>query len=442
MTTMPDFVEFGAPARLFPALAETNRERRVTSIFLAVLAQVHPMAVEVLSSVGQRVGVRTKISTFTEVVLKEKTGNNCRPDGLIVLETGSRRWSALVETKIARNELTEEQVTKYIELARANGVDAVITVSNQFVSRADHSPVPVSKKLLRKTDLFHWSWSWLATQCELLSLQDGVEDAEQMFLMRELMEFLDHPSTGVERFTQMGPEWKSLVQSVSNETVLKRTSPEVEEAVACWHAEERDLSLHLSTNIKTAVSVKIERKLRDDPGLRAREAAQALVENRTLTSIFQVPNLAGDINVVANLGLRTISASMVLKAPGDRKSTKARINWVLRMLPEDDERLLLSALWPGRVSPTTRSVAELRTDPLLLQTDNPDLVPHSFEVKLVERTGARFSGRKTFIEDLEVIVPKFYELAAAHLRAWQPAPPQPIKKVTLEEGETPIEDFN
>ncbi|WP_169730790.1 hypothetical protein [Leisingera aquimarina] len=428
-------MEFGSPARLFPVLAETNRERRVTSIFLAVLTQVPPLATEILASLGQRVGTRTRISTFTEVVLKEKTDQDCRPDGLIVLESGSRRWTALVETKIAKNDLSDDQVVRYVELARANGVDAVITISNQFVSRADHSPVSVPKKLLRKTELFHWSWSWLATQCELLSLQGSVEDAEQSFLMDELMEFLGHPSTGVERFTQMGSEWKGLVQAVSNETVLKRTSPEVEEAVACWYAEERDLSLHLSTFIGTAVKARIERKYSDDPELRARIAAQTLVDTQILSSTFQVPNLALDINVVANLGLRTFSASMTLKAPTDRKSTKARVNWLLRMLPKDDERLLVSGLWPGRVAPTTKCVGELRADPTVLQADNPDLVPHGFEVKLVERTGARFSGRKTFIEDLEAVVPEFYELAAAHLRAWQPGPPQPVKKASMEDVE-------
>lgn len=38
--------------------------------------------------------------------------------------------------------------------------------------------------------------------------------------------------------------------------------------------------------------------------------------------------------------------SVMLKAPADRKFSKARIDGVLRMLPEDHEGLLLRAHWP------------------------------------------------------------------------------------------------
>ena len=70
---------------------------------------------------------------------------------------------------------------RYVEMAKANGIDAVITISNEFVARANHSPVSIPKNLLRKTGLYHWSWTWLATQCEILAVQNAVEDQEQTF---------------------------------------------------------------------------------------------------------------------------------------------------------------------------------------------------------------------------------------------------------------------
>ena len=64
---------------------------------------------------------------------------------------------------------------------------------------------------------------------------------------------------------------------------------------------------------------------------------------------------------------------------------------------------------------------------MVIQNDNPDAAPHSFEVLLVENLGKRFSGRRTFIEDVERIVPSFYDLVGVNLKAWQAAPPKPVK---------------
>ncbi|WP_373084076.1 hypothetical protein [Sneathiella sp.] len=427
MSDRPDFLTSGDEARLFPVLAETSKEKRVASIFLAVLTQIPALAEEVLKTVGIRVGQRTKIEAFTEVVLSGETDNKCRPDGLIVVNTGRGIWTALVEAKIGKAKLDVTQVQRYLDLAKANKIDAVITISNEFVSRADNSPISVPKNSLRKVDLFHWSWSWLATACEILDYQKIVEDTEQNFLLKQFNHFLAHPATGVERYTQMGARWKDVVQAVSNNETLQKNAPEVEEAVTSWFAEERDLCLHMCSHIGREVSALIERKLVDDPAARIKQGISDLIETQSLSSAIRVPDCASDITVTADFARRTVSASMTLKAPGDKVSTKARVNWVLRMLKDDDNRLLLRALWPGRAVTTTKDVASLRSDPTLIQNDNPSSVPRGFEVLIVERLGPRFAGRKTFIEDFERIVPEFYDLVGANLKTWQAPPPKPVK---------------
>ncbi len=423
----PDFILSGDEARLFPVLAETSREKRVASIFLAVLTQIPELAKEVLGSVNQKVGSRTKIRAFTEVVMKEKTSSDCRPDGLLIVENGRSSWSALIEAKVGKNNLDQGQVQRYVELAKANGIDAVITISNQFVGRADHSPVVVPKVMLRKVSLFHWSWTWLATMVEILGYQKKVEDSEQSYLLSQLNDFLAHPATGVERFTQMAPSWKQVVQAVANDERLKKNSEEVEEVVSSWLAEERDLCLHLSSHIGRTVQCVVERKLQDDPVGKLRKQVESLVQGNVLTSKIRVPDCASDIDVCIDLARKTLSASMLTKAPGDKKSTKARVNWLIRMLPEADEQILIRAHWPGRAQPTTKSLHELRNDPALIQTDNFDLTPHSFEILMVESPGQRFGGRRTFIEDLERLVPLFYDLVGANLKAWQASPPKPVR---------------
>lgn len=427
MTELPDFLKRGDSARLIPILADTNREQRIASIFLSLLPQIPSLAHEVLSSVGLRVGKRTKIEAFTEVVLKEADSAKNRPDGLLVVWTGQKTWSALVEAKIGTAKLDEDQVQRYLEMARANNIDAVITISNEFVARADHSPVSVPKTLLRKVGLYHWSWTWIATQCEILAYRGAVDDEEQVFLLDEIRRFFDHPGTGVQRFTQMSTSWKELNQAITNDASLKKTSKEVEEGVACWFEEERDLCLQLSRHVGQPVETRIERKLKDDPAARLKDGIDKLVSDRCLSSTFRIPDSAGDMEVRADMALRTISVSMKLKAPQDKKSTKARVNWLLRMLKDDDPRTLILAHWPGRAPATDATLSALREQPDALQSDNKDAAPHTFEVRLVERLGKRFSGSKTFIEDAERIVPAFYDLVGQHLRAWQPPPPKPVK---------------
>lgn len=433
MADLPDFVSQGERARLLPVLADTSRERRMASVFLSILPQIPPLAEEVFKTIGQRIGKRDVLETYTEICLKNGDNPKDRPDGLICISNSKARWTALVEVKIGKSELDEAQVTKYLEIAKANGIDAVITISNQFVARAEHSPVAVPKMLLKKVALFHWCWAELATHCEVLAYQKAVTDQEQAFLLTELNRFLSHAATGVERFAQMAASWKDLVTAVSNNEKLKKTNPAVEEAVACWFSEERDLSLHISRKLGQRATNRIERKLADDPSERLRNGVHILVEEAELRSTLLVPDAAAAIDICADIKRKTLTVSMKLKAPTDRKSTKARVNWFTRSIKVDDPRVLVRAHWPGSSASTQEYLAVVREKPEVLQPSNGDLAPHSFEVLLVEDLGKRFAGRRTFVEDLERIVPEFYTTVGQHLRAWQAQPPKPVK-VRLEDN--------
>ena len=423
----PEFLISAQPAKLFPVFADTNREQRMTSIFLCVLCHVPDLAKSIMGSVGVKVGARSKLQAFSEVVLRGDVASKSRPDGLLLVTQGTNTWSALVETKVAGNALDEDQVKRYVEVAREHGIDAVITISNQFVSRADQSPVSVPRTMLRKTSLFHWSWSWLATQCEILQAQQSINDTDHVFLTQQFLDFLSHPKTGVERFTQMPPAWKDVVQDVTNGTRLLKTSHDVEMAVASWFAELRDLSLHMSSNVGAQVDVRVERKLSGDAAARIKAGIDELVSDQTLTGVLQVPNAASDIQIDASLKTRTIAICMRLKARLDRKSSKARLNWVLKMLKVDDPRLHVRAHWPGRTASTMKSVEELRANPDLILPERSDALPHAFDVVVIERTGKRFAGRKTFIEDIERMTAEYYEIAGVHLREWHAAPPAPTR---------------
>ncbi len=423
---LPPFLSQGERARLFPTASNNNRENRLTSTFLAILPHVPILAKDLFATVGLRIGERARVQSWIEIVPRHDQHLDKRPDGLIVVTIGKRTWSALIEAKVRKNQIEDEQVSRYLMAARDAGIDAVITISNQFVARADHSPVRVAKNLTRKTGLFHWSWTYIQTQCEILS-RDMIEDSEQAFMVAEFLRFLDHKDTGIERLTSMNQGWRNLVQTVGNQGALSKSDPAIEDCVGHWHQEERDLCLQLSRHVGAKVQTVIPRKFQNDQVARVKDGISRLVDEKVLYSAFRIPDCAADLEVTARLRARTVTYGMKLKAPLDRISTQGRVNWLLRMLRDNDPRLVIRAHWPGLAKPTAKPVSELRSDPKAIQTERPDVAPHSFEVLLIEDLGSAFGGRRVFIERLEENISQFYDLVGQHLRAWHAPPPKPLK---------------
>jgi len=204
---LPEYLTQGEPTRLFPVLATTSKEGRTTSIFLACLAKIDEFGASLLNSLGQKVGVRSKIETYTEVVCKNHAPDiKDRPDGLIVLRTGNREWRALVEAKVGSNELIPEQIEKYRQLAKDNAIDCVISISNQFATSPSLHPLQEVQKSRSKIPVFHWSWMYVLTEADLLLNQNSVSDSDQRLLLNELRRFLTHESAGVKGFDRMPKE--------------------------------------------------------------------------------------------------------------------------------------------------------------------------------------------------------------------------------------------
>jgi hypothetical protein len=214
MTDLSRFLARGERARLFPVLADTSKEGRTLSIFLACLEHVDDFGHAMLTGLGRRVGKRSTIESYTEVVLQKNGDKNHRPDGLIVMKTGSSVWTALIEAKVGNSDLTSEQVEGYLELAKQNGIDTMLTLSNQFAPLPTHHLVQISAVARRKAELFHWSWMYVVTQASLLLSNGQIADPAQRFLLNEMVRFLTHPSAGVKSFDQMPAAWTDLVSRV------------------------------------------------------------------------------------------------------------------------------------------------------------------------------------------------------------------------------------
>ena len=156
---LPDYLRQGELARLFPVLSTTSKEGRTTSILLACMSKVDEFASELLGSLGQRVGKRSRLTTYTEIAFKSQPAANAdRPDGLIVLKVGAREWRALVEAKVGSSNLGADQVERYRSLSKENGIDCVITISNQFAADPMSHPLEDVRKSRSRIPVFHRSW--------------------------------------------------------------------------------------------------------------------------------------------------------------------------------------------------------------------------------------------------------------------------------------------
>lgn len=426
MTKLPTILDRGEPSRLFPVLADTSKEGRTLSIFLACLENVQEFGRAMLASLDQRAGVRAKIETYTEVGLKKTAaGSKHRPDGLIVVSTGRSTWTALVEAKVGAAELTNEQIEAYLNLAKLNGIDAVVTLSNQFTSLPTHHPLTVSGALTRKVDLFHWSWGYVITQAHVLRETGDVADREQMLLLSELQRFLLHPSSGVKEFDQMPAAWAELCGEVAAGALPAAKAVQTQHVVGAWHQVLERITSVLSRQLNGHVEVQMSRAEAGDPAVRMKSSMEGLTRDACLSSSLLVPDAASPIQLSADLRKRTLSLQMRLKAPADRQSTKARLSWLMRQLAQTQSRdVHVRLLWPGRAAPTQFPLSKLREAPELAGKDREGMSVLSFEVLLVKDLGARFAQRKLVVTELVKASTEFYTEVGSHLSAWQARPPK------------------
>jgi len=424
MSMLPDCIERAERARLFPILAETSKEGRTLAIFLATLASVREFRDNLLTALGQRIGASAKLRTYTEVEFKCAKGeqNLGRPDGLLVLDSWGRRWTALVEAKVGKSDISQEQLERYLELAKRNKIDAVVTISNQFSVVPQHHPLRINTSKF-KVDLFHFSWMHILTEADLLTVNRDVDDDDQAYVLSEFLRFISHESAGVQGFTQMPAPWPDVVAKVQAGGILQHTS-DVGAVAEAWTQESRDLCLVLSRQLKRIVSQQLSKAALASPEGRFQESVNSLCTDQSLSTVFLVPNAASPIEVRADLRRRSALVSMKLKAPTDRVSNAARLNWLLRQIPASTQgNIHVRCQWPYSSNPTQFRLQELRDDSSRIEEGAGKHKVAAFEVLLAADMGKRFEQRKTFIDELERAVPTFYETVGQHLRAWQaPAP--------------------
>lgn len=353
------------------------------------------LSVAMLSPLGASTARKATVEAFIETSFK-LNGSVVRPDGLVHVRWGSSSWKALVEVKTGASTLDAEQVTNYLAVAREQGIDAVVTVSNEIGVGAEHPCDGVRHKANAKVRLAHWSWTEILAHSVRAKVHRGVSDPEQAWILGELIRYLEHPQSGAMDFVDMGPHWVAARDGARAGT-LRKASPELRDLVSRW-----------------------------DQLIRFAYLADQMTTGGLLDATVRVPGSAGDIRLAADLRARQLAASTEVAAPTNC-GNRARISWLLKQLrPETPDDLIVEA-WPRQArEPLTATLAGVREErDLLLDPAGKDLLRFRL-VRRAEMGQQRKDGGRSpgFVQSVTGLAGDFYATVLQQITPWTAKPPQ------------------
>ena len=422
-------------ARLIPTSGISGadeQERRATSALLAVLGAVREFNRALLKPLGAPSGT---VECYIEVpfLLGDK---KVFPDGLIRVSRGTKSWTALVEVKTGSNELATEQLENYLDVAREQGFDALLTISNEIPAIAGQHPTKVDKRKLRKVAIHHLSWSQVLAEAVMQKEFRGVADPDQAWILGELIRYLEHTRSGALEFDDMGESWTGVRDSVAAGT-LRGTDKGIPTVVSSFDALLRFTSLSLGRRLGTEVVPVLSRKELADPSLRAAALTQQLASAGQLSGTIRIPDTAGNLVITADLRAGQITCHVDVDAPREGRPT-TRVNWLIRQLKNAPDNTRVECMTAhSRGSSSAELLRTVRENPASLVSD-PAREIRSFRIARSTPLGTkRGRGRGAFIDSVLTAVDSFYAEVLGDLKTWAAAPPKlrPEVPATPEERE-------
>ncbi|WP_198955152.1 hypothetical protein [Kineosporia sp. R_H_3] len=409
-------------ARLIPTSGingAEEQERRATSALLAVLSAVKEFGRAIVAPLGAPAGT---VETYIEVpfTLGDK---RLYPDGLVRVSRGQRSWTALVEVKTGTNTLAAEQLENYLDIAREQGYDAVITISNEVPAVRGQHPTIVDRRKLRKVALHHLPWVEVLAEAVMQKEFRGVADPDQAWILGELIRYLEHPRSGAMSFEDMGASWVPVREAVHAGT-LRAGDKGIQDVASKFDALLRYAGLRLGQRLGADVQPALTRKELADPALRSQALVQTLSAHGTLAGGIRIPGATATITITADLRANQIHCSCELDAPKQGRP-KTRVTWLLRQLEKATDTLRVEAFTMHSRGPGTAELLRtVRDNPDLLITD-PTRELRAFRLTQITPLGAkRGTGRGAFIDSVIDGVDTFYEEVVQHLRSWTAPPPR------------------
>jgi hypothetical protein len=428
-------------ARLIPVSgigSEIEGEQRAASALLAVLTVVRDLSLEILAPLGASRAQRATVEAFTEVVFQHD-GRKIRPDGLIRVTYGKSCWSALVEVKTRESTLDAEQINMYWDIARSEKHDHVLTISNEISPiPGEHPTAGLRVRSNSPVRVSHLSWTAILTTATRIKQHRGVEDPEQAWILGELIRYLEHPSSGVLAFEDMGAYWVAVRDGARLGTLTRRDDG-VADIASRFDQLVRYAALVLGSEIGEDVTPVLSRIHRDNPAARIATLADSLIRDGVLEGVLRIPNTAGDIAITADLRAQQLCASLSFGAPADR-GARARVTWLAKQLKDSPGSVAIEAFAKNARHPVTASLETVREDHnCLLDEEHREPVRFHITLRAPMGTARRGGGKRSsgFVNTVLDLITSFYEAVVQDISPWQPPAPKMKRVEPAAEAEPP-----
>jgi hypothetical protein len=217
---------------------------------------------------------------------------------LIRVRRGQRVWTALVEVKTGSNALQADQLERYLDIAREQGFDALITISNEIPPVPGQHPTLIDRRKARKVALYHLPWNEVLTQAVMQKEYRGVADPDQAWILGELIRYLEHPRSGDMEFSDMGPAWVQVRDAVATGT-LRPADAVVPQVTGRFDALIQYACLRLGRSLGTEVTLTLTRRDLSDPASRTHALVAELTAAGSLSGGIRIPGKVGPLSVTA-----------------------------------------------------------------------------------------------------------------------------------------------
>lgn len=403
-----------------------EQEKRATSALLATMTAVPAFGRALTSRFGAPAGA---VETYLEVpfTLGEST---VYPDGVLRVARGAKRWTALVEVKTGSGQLHREQVENYLDVARQEGYDTLVTLSNDIAPQPGEHPVVVDRRKLRKVTIVHLSWAEVLHEATFTLNHRGVGDSLQAWILAELIRYLEHPRSGAGTFDDMGPSWVPVREAIHAGT-LRATDRKVPAVADTWTRLVRQVCLRLGSDLGVTVTQSMPRRLATDSAARIQAIVSRLAAEGVLEAVLKVPQAAGPLTITADLRTSQVRVGIDLVAPQEGTAQR-RISWLVRQLKEAPDAVLVETRFAGRTDTACERLSDVRANPAVLLPDRSSEIT-AFRLTLASVMGTKRSGvRGAFVPSVTSAVEAFYSSVVQSIRAWQPSAPKLPEEVRSE----------
>jgi hypothetical protein len=236
----------------------------------------------------------------------------------------------------------------------------------------------------------------ISTASGIEAQERKVSDPDQAYILKELIRYLKDERSGAVSFGDMGPGW-TAVRDGARQNTLRRGADEVSQVTARWDDLIRYLGLELTAVLGENVKQILDKAERT-PTARQAALRDSLVNSGQLYAALQIPNVAGPLQLTADLRSRQITVTTHVDAPKEGRS-KGRVSWLLRQLSNAPASINLEAKVARSTSSLAASLDAVRSTPEVLYPEaNKEI--RQFVLSYMQNMGLkRSAGKGSFIKE-------------------------------------------